>query len=71
METTMPLDTTFSRPALFRVKEFAREHAISEAKTWEIISRGELTAVKIGSATRIRATDADAWAAKLPERKAA
>ena len=54
----MSQDNASPRPALFRVKEFAREHAISEAKTWEMIARGELLAVKIGSATRIRAVDA-------------
>jgi excisionase family DNA binding protein len=58
-----------ARPrALYRIPEFSKENGLSEAKTWDMIAKGELRAVKIGSATRIRTEDAQAWRDSLPPR---
>jgi hypothetical protein len=54
--------------ALQRVREFAEENSLSEAKVWDMIAKGQLKAVKIGAATRIRTEDARDWRDSLPQR---
>jgi excisionase family DNA binding protein len=56
------------RRALQRIREFAEDNRLSEAKVWDMIAKGELRAVKIGAATRIRTEDAQAWRDSLPQR---
>lgn len=65
---TTSTDYGVSHRALYRIPEFSKENGVSEAKTWDMIAKGELRAVKIGSATRIRAEDAQAWRDSLPTR---
>ena len=60
--------TERTRRSMQRVREFAQDNGISEAKTWDMIAKGELKAVKVGSATRIRAQDAEAWRESLQRR---
>ena len=51
---------------LFTVAEFCRRFRISRTSTYSLLRCGALRAVKVGRGTRIRCTDAAAWAAQLP-----
>lgn len=50
---------------LLRVSDFCDRFAVSKATFYRIVRRGELAIYKIGSATRIKVADADAWFARL------
>lgn len=52
-------------PQLLSVNEFCEIYAISRTTFYRLVQRGDLTTCKIGSATRIRRCDADAWADSL------
>ena len=48
------------------VREFCVRYRIGHTRTYELIKRGELRAVKCGSRTLILARDARAWEGSLP-----
>jgi excisionase family DNA binding protein len=68
MEGVTMTDRKPKLQALQRVREFAEDNSLSEAKVWDMIAKGQLKAVKIGSATRIRTEDAQDWRNSLPQR---
>ena len=51
---------------LLSIKEFGHVFGPKHTKTYELIKRGELTAVKVGRRTYIPIEAAEAWAAGLP-----
>lgn len=51
---------------LLSIKDFGHVFGPKHTKTYELIKRGELTAVKIGRRTYIPIEAAEAWAAGLP-----
>lgn len=50
---------------LLRVSDFCDRFAVSKATFYRIVRRGDLVIYKIGSATRIKVSDAEAWFAAL------
>lgn len=50
---------------LLDVPEVAKRTGLSEGKVWQMVGRGELKSVKIGTRRKIRRTDYDAWLKKL------
>ncbi len=52
--------------AMLTVAEFATHYRVSVPTAYRLHDRGDLPFVKIGRSTRIRRSDAEAWAAKLP-----
>lgn len=56
---------------LLRIPEFLDVYSISRTAFYREVSAGRLTLTKIGNASRIRAEDAEAWAASLPKWSAA
>lgn len=52
---------------LMRVSDFCKRYSVSRATVYRLVKRRELPICKIGSATRIKASDADAWFRALPE----
>ena len=50
---------------LLRVSDFCQRYAVSRTTFYRLVQRGELNLVKIGSATRVKRADAEAWIAKL------
>jgi len=53
----------------FSVREFCARYGICKQTFYDEIHRGRITAKKLGKKTVILRTDADAWAASLPELK--
>lgn len=51
---------------LLTIPEFSAAYRISRSRIYELLSSGELAAVKVGRATRIPADAAEAWKASLP-----
>jgi excisionase family DNA binding protein len=51
----------------FSVREFCARYGICKQTFYDEIHRGRITAKKLGKKTVILRTDADAWAASLPE----
>jgi excisionase family DNA binding protein len=51
------------------VREFCARYGICKQTFYDEIHRGRITAKKLGKKTVILRTDADAWAASLPELK--
>jgi excisionase family DNA binding protein len=41
-------------------------YSISRSQTYRLVAQKQLTIVKMGTASRIRREDAEAWAASLP-----
>jgi len=56
-----------SLPTAFTIKAFCAEYSIGHTKTYEEIKAGRLKARKVGNRTLILASDAEAWAAGLPQ----
>ena len=54
-------------PELLRVKDFCRRYSVSRPTFYRLVQRGELPMFKIGSATRVKAADAEAWADSLQQ----
>ncbi|PIW55836.1 MAG: DNA-binding protein [Sphingomonadales bacterium CG12_big_fil_rev_8_21_14_0_65_65_10] len=48
-----------------RVSEFCELYAVSRATFYRLVKRGDLPICKIGSATRVRSTDAEQWFCSL------
>jgi excisionase family DNA binding protein len=59
-----------STSQLLTVDDFCREYSVSRPTAYRLAARGEIPLIKIGRATRIRRSDAEAWAASLPTRAA-
>lgn len=55
------------QPELMRVNDFCHRYAVSRATLYRLVQRGELSIVKIGSASRIKTADAEAWLTHLQE----
>jgi excisionase family DNA binding protein len=53
------MQTTNDDKVLLSVPETARRLSVSERLIWRAISEGALDAVKLGRATRVRATDVE------------
>lgn len=54
-------------PQFMSVNEFCEIYAISRTTFYRLVQKGDLAICKIGSATRVRRSDADTWAASLFE----
>ena len=50
---------------LLRVSDFCDRYAMSRATVYRLVRCGELVTCKIGSATRVKLADAEAWVTKL------
>ena len=55
-----------SDPALLAISDFCARYRLSRTSAYALLKQGELKAVKVGRGTRIRSTDAEAWASRLP-----
>lgn len=54
-------------PELLTVADFCFRYSISRTSLYREVNAGRLKLRKFGSATRIARSDAEAWAANLPE----
>lgn len=54
-------------PRAMSIRDFCSAYGISRAHTYNLIQRGELVAVKMGSRTLIPVSEAEAWFAALPK----
>lgn len=54
-------------PELLTVADFCARYSISRTSLYREVNAGRLKLRKFGSATRIARTDAETWAANLPE----
>ncbi|WP_417592079.1 helix-turn-helix domain-containing protein [Parasphingorhabdus sp.] len=54
---------------LMTINDFMKRYSISRSQTYRLAASKQLTIVKMGTASRIRREDAEAWAASLPEYK--
>lgn len=52
---------------LITIAEFCEIYGVSRSTAYRLINDGTLPLVKIGRASRIRSSDAEAWAKNLPE----
>lgn len=52
---------------LLTVRDFVHQYRISKTQVYREVNCGRLKAIKLGTATRIRVEDAEAWAASLPD----
>ena len=50
---------------LMTVRAFCERYAVSRTTFYRLVQRGEIAVCKIGTATRIKVADADAWMASL------
>ena len=50
---------------LLRVNEFCERYSVSRATLYRLVQRGDLTIYKIGTASRIKAAEAETWLAGL------
>lgn len=55
---------------LMTVADFLTRYSISRTEFYRQVKKG-LPLVKLGAASRVRRTDAEAWAASLPVRQSA
>jgi hypothetical protein len=53
-------------PELLTMSAFLGRYSVSRTMAYREIKAGRLTIRKLGAATRIARTDAEAWAASLP-----
>lgn len=51
---------------LLTIAEFSTVYRVSRSRTYELLAAGELSAVKVGRATRIPTEVAEAWKRSLP-----
>ena len=50
---------------LLRVGEFCERYAVSRATFYRLVKRGDLVIYKVGCASRVKLSDAEAWLASL------
>lgn len=55
------------RLRLLTIQDFIQQYRISKTQVYREVNCGRLKVIKIGTATRIRAEDAETWAASLPD----
>ena len=53
-------------PLLLRIRDVAGMLSMSESATYDLVYKGELPSVYIGSARRVRMSDLEAYIASLP-----
>ena len=53
-------------PLLLRIRDAAGLLSMSESATYDLVYKGELPSVYIGSARRVRMSDLEAYIASLP-----
>jgi excisionase family DNA binding protein len=58
------------RPLLLRIRDVAGMLSMSESATYDLVYKGELPSVYIGSARRVRMSDLEAYIAGLPSNSA-
>ena len=58
--------TQNSLPSFMTVNEFSAWARMGRTKTYELLGRGEIVAVKMGRRTLIRADSAEAWLSSQP-----
>lgn len=51
---------------LLTVPDFLTQYAISRSEFYRQVNKGNIPLLKMGTASRIRREDAEAWAASLP-----
>ena len=61
-----PTRASAPTPLLLRVRDVAALLSMSESATYDLVYRGELPSVYIGSARRVRMSDLEAYIAGLP-----
>ncbi|OAO04004.1 hypothetical protein A8B75_07980 [Sphingomonadales bacterium EhC05] len=54
------------KPELLTVPDFLTRYAISRSEFYRQVNKGNIPLLKMGTASRIRREDAEAWAASLP-----
>jgi excisionase family DNA binding protein len=54
---------------LLTINDFMTRYSISRSQTYRLVNQKKITLLKLGTASRIRREDAEAWAASLPEYK--
>jgi len=52
---------------LLTINDFMNRYSVSRTQVYRLVNRQELKLIKLGTASRIRREDAEAWAASLPE----
>jgi len=57
-------------PLLLRIRDVAALLSMSETATYDLVYKGELPSVYIGSARRVRMSDLEAYIAGLPSNSA-
>lgn len=55
------------QPQFLRVSDFCARYAVSRATFYRLVKRGQVSICKVGSASRVRLADAEAWEASLVE----
>jgi excisionase family DNA binding protein len=63
-------DTDVPEKRLYTVKEFCVVAGLGPTTIYKLLKAGALKAVKVGSLTRIRREDLEAWLASLQQRVA-
>ncbi len=53
-------------PELITVPDFLARYSISRSEFYRQVNKGNIILLKMGSASRVRREDAEAWAASLP-----
>jgi excisionase family DNA binding protein len=56
-------------PILFSTREAAHRLSVGKTKLFALLKDGRIKAVRLGTRTLIRASELEAFAAALPERK--
>ncbi len=57
-------------PLLLRVEEAAEALGLSRSKVYDLIARGEIPSVRVGTSVRVNSRALDAWLKALAERNA-
>lgn len=64
--TRQASNVTISTSGFMTVREFMKLYGVGRTTVYRLVSRREITLVKIGTASRIARADADRWASSLP-----
>tara|TARA_R110000824_G_scaffold62111_7_gene164679 strand:- start:451 stop:636 length:186 start_codon:yes stop_codon:yes gene_type:complete len=51
---------------LLTINDFMERYSISRTQTYRLVNQGKISLLKMGTASRIRREDAEAWVASLP-----